>query len=79
LLGVKPDAVTFTVEYFWATRDYVLQLTADGLVGMDDTLQEQTKQEWAEGKYPSGGKNAFSVLPTTLHSREFFWFSFSLS
>jgi hypothetical protein len=51
LLGVnKPDAVTFTAEYFQqATRDYVFQLIADGLAGMDDTLQEQTKQERAEG------------------------------
>jgi hypothetical protein len=35
--------------YFQATRDYVLQLIADGLAGMDDTLQEQTKQERGEG------------------------------
>jgi glutamyl-tRNA synthetase len=45
LLGVKPDVVTFTSDYFEAIHGYALRLIADGLAYMDDTPQEQMKIE----------------------------------
>ena len=47
-LGVRPDLVTFTSDYFEAIAAYANRLIADGLAFMDDTPQEQMKAERME-------------------------------
>jgi len=44
-LGVVPDVVTYTSDYFNAMREYALTLIHAGLAYMDDTPQEQMQQE----------------------------------
>mmetsp|Transcript_26176 Transcript_26176/g.36674 ORF Transcript_26176/g.36674 Transcript_26176/m.36674 type:complete len:883 (+) Transcript_26176:45-2693(+) len=44
-LGVKPDVITFTSDYFETIRGYAEYLIQNGLAFMDDTPQEQMKEE----------------------------------
>jgi glutamyl-tRNA synthetase len=45
MLGVKPDVVTFTSDYFETIKGYALQLMQNGMAYMDDTPQEQMRDE----------------------------------
>ena len=47
-LGVKPDSVSYTSDYFVPIAGYAKQLMAQGLAYMDDTPQEQMKVERAD-------------------------------
>lgn len=47
-LNVKPDLVTYTSDYFNAISSYAKFLIANGLAYMDDTPQEQMKEERGE-------------------------------
>ena len=49
-LGVKPDVVTYTSDYFDTIRGYAEFLIKNGLAFMDDTPQEQMKAERMERK-----------------------------
>lgn len=49
-LGVKPDLVTFTSDYFKTITKYADYLIANGLAYMDDTVQEVMKEERMERK-----------------------------
>jgi glutamyl-tRNA synthetase len=44
-LGVKPNMVTYTSDYFEAILDYAKFMITNGLAYMDDTPQEQMKTE----------------------------------
>ena len=44
-IGVKPDVVTFTSDYFETIRQYALWMIENGLAYMDDTPQEQMQKE----------------------------------
>ena len=44
-IGVKPDLVTFTSDYFETIRLYALSMIENGLAYMDDTPQEQMQDE----------------------------------
>jgi len=44
-LGVKPDVVTFTSDYFQCIRGYAERLINEGLAFMDDTPQEKMQKE----------------------------------
>lgn len=44
-LGVKPDLLTYTSDYFEVLTEYARQMIRDGLAFMDDTPQEQMKIE----------------------------------
>jgi glutamyl-tRNA synthetase len=48
LLGVEPDVVTYTSDYFATIHGYCLDLIARSLAYMDDTPQEQMQQERAD-------------------------------
>ncbi len=45
MLGVKPDVVTFTSDYFKTIEGYAVELMKKGLAYMDDTPQEVMRQE----------------------------------
>ncbi len=69
LLGVQPDVVTYTSDYFATIQGYALQLIEKGLAYMDDTPQEQMKLERAdriESKHrnqtPEQAKEYFDLL-----------------
>jgi bifunctional glutamyl/prolyl-tRNA synthetase len=49
-LGVKPDMVTYTSDYFGAIQEYAKCMIQNGLAYMDDTPQEQMKTERSERK-----------------------------
>ncbi|KAL7540068.1 hypothetical protein ACHAWF_006587 [Thalassiosira exigua] len=44
-IGVKPDVVTFTSDYFETIREYALWMIQNRLAFMDDTPQEQMQKE----------------------------------
>uniref|UniRef100_A0A7S4J4K3 glutamate--tRNA ligase n=1 Tax=Odontella aurita TaxID=265563 RepID=A0A7S4J4K3_9STRA len=44
-LGVKPDVVTYTSDYFETIRGYAEWMIRNGLAYMDDTPQEQMQKE----------------------------------
>lgn len=44
-IGVKPDVVTFTSDYFETIKQYALWMIEKGLAFMDDTPQEQMQKE----------------------------------
>jgi len=44
-IGVKPDVVTFTSDYFETIKQYALWMIENGLAYMDDTPQEQMQKE----------------------------------
>ena len=44
-LGVKPDVVTFTSDYFETIRAYALHMIKSGLAFMDDTPQDVMQKE----------------------------------
>ena len=44
-LGVKPDVVTFTSDYFETIRQYALHMIQTGLAFMDDTPQDAMQKE----------------------------------
>mmetsp|Transcript_12721 Transcript_12721/g.23847 ORF Transcript_12721/g.23847 Transcript_12721/m.23847 type:complete len:731 (+) Transcript_12721:34-2226(+) len=48
MLGVKPDVVTFTSDYFETIKGYAMNLIENGLAYMDDTPQEQMQKERLE-------------------------------
>ena len=50
VLGVKPDMVSYTSDYFGAIYDFALFMIDNGLAYMDDTPQEQMKIERSERK-----------------------------
>jgi glutamyl-tRNA synthetase len=69
LLGVQPAGVTFTSDYFAAIYGYAMQLIDSGLAYMDDTPQEQMKEERAdriESKHrsqtPAEAKDIFLLM-----------------
>lgn len=69
LLGVQPDVVTFTSDYFETIHGYALRMIENGQAYMDDTPQEQMKQERAdrvESKHrnqtPAQAKEYFDLL-----------------
>ncbi len=45
MLGVKPDVVTFTSDYFETIKGFAMYMMENGLAYMDDTPQEQMRQE----------------------------------
>jgi len=45
MMGVEPDVVTYTSDYFGAIRGYALELIQRGLAYMDDTQQEKMQEE----------------------------------
>ena len=47
-LGVQPNLVTYTSDYFEAIHGYAMSIMENGLAYMDDTPQEQMKQERAD-------------------------------
>ncbi len=47
-IGVKPDVITFTSDYFGTIEQYALWMIANGLAYMDDTNQEQMQKERME-------------------------------
>jgi glutamyl-tRNA synthetase len=47
-LGVKPDVVSYTSDYFPTIQQAAIELIQKGLAYMDDTPQEQMKAERAE-------------------------------
>lgn len=49
-LGVRPDAVTYTSDYFETIAKYARFMMQNGFAYMDDTPQEQMKQERADLK-----------------------------
>lgn len=49
-LGVVPDIVTYTSDYFETLRGYAEYMITNGLAFMDDTPQEQMKEERMEKK-----------------------------
>ena len=50
VLGVKPDMVSYTSDYFACIYDYALWMIDNSLAYMDDTPQETMKIERAERK-----------------------------
>ena len=44
-IGVKPDVVTFTSDYFETIRHYAIWMIENGLAYMDDTPQETMQKE----------------------------------
>ena len=44
-IGVKPDVVTFTSDYFETIKQYALWMIENGMAYMDDTPQEQMQKE----------------------------------
>lgn len=44
-IGVKPDVVTFTSDYFGTIEQYAIWMIKNGLAYMDDTNQEQMQKE----------------------------------
>lgn len=44
-IGVEPDVITFTSDYFDVTKGYALSMIDSGLAYMDDTPQEQMQKE----------------------------------
>lgn len=44
-IGVKPDVMTFTSDYFETIRQYALWMINEGLAYMDDTPQEEMQKE----------------------------------
>ena len=44
-IGVKPDVITFTSDYFETIKQYALWMIENGLAYMDDTPQEQMQKE----------------------------------
>mmetsp|Transcript_34079 Transcript_34079/g.71713 ORF Transcript_34079/g.71713 Transcript_34079/m.71713 type:complete len:893 (+) Transcript_34079:32-2710(+) len=44
-IGVKPDVITFTSDYFETIKQYALWMIENGLAFMDDTPQEQMQKE----------------------------------
>ena len=55
-IGVKPDVVTFTSDYFETIRQYALWMINNGLAFMDDTPQEQMQKERMD-RQPSKHRN----------------------
>ncbi len=47
-IGVRPDVVTFTSDYFGTIERYALWMMKNGLAYMDDTPQEQMQKERME-------------------------------
>ena len=47
-IGVKPDIITFTSDYFRTIEQYALWMIENGLAYMDDTNQEQMQKERME-------------------------------
>ena len=47
-IGVRPDVVTFTSDYFGTIEKYALWMMKNGLAYMDDTPQEQMQKERME-------------------------------
>lgn len=47
-IGVRPDVVTFTSDYFETIKQYALWMIHNGLAYMDDTPQEQMQKERME-------------------------------
>jgi glutamyl-tRNA synthetase len=45
MLGVKPDVVTYTSDYFDTIKGYALTLIKNGLAFMDNTPQEEMRKE----------------------------------
>lgn len=48
MLGVKPDVITYTSDYFETIRGYAEYMIENGLAFMDDTPQEQMQKERME-------------------------------
>ena len=48
-LGITPDQVTYSSDYFDTIRDYCKQLIKDGLAYADDTPAEEMKEQRDEG------------------------------
>jgi hypothetical protein len=47
-IGVKPDVITFTSDYFGTIEQYAIWMITNGLAYMDDTNQEQMQKERME-------------------------------
>jgi hypothetical protein len=69
LLGVQPGVVTYTSDYFPAIYGYALRMIENGQAFMDDTPQEEMKEERAdriESKHrnqtPEEAKDKFFIM-----------------
>ncbi|TKA78121.1 hypothetical protein B0A55_02720 [Friedmanniomyces simplex] len=68
LLGVKPDQVTYTSDYFQDLYDRCVQMIKDGHAYADDTPQEQMRDE-REKRIESSHRNA-AVEDSLAHFEE---------
>ena len=58
MLGVKPDMISYTSDYFGCIYDYALSLIASSQAYMDDTPQDVMKIERQERK----GKLSYLIV-----------------
>ncbi|KAF2279854.1 glutamyl-tRNA synthetase-like protein [Westerdykella ornata] len=49
LMGIKPDKVTYTSDYFQQLYEYCVQMIKEGNAYADDTLQEKMREERMNG------------------------------
>ncbi|KAI5295786.1 hypothetical protein KEM52_000220 [Ascosphaera acerosa] len=68
LLGIFPDKVSFSSDYFQVMYDYAIQMIKDGKAYADDTPKEQMQQERFDGI--ASGRREMSVEESLAHFAE---------